>query len=402
MSTRTRGRSETGGPRRATLLAVAYAVLGVLPLFLVSAQAVTLERDLGFGTAALGAAVSIGFVASALAAPLLSRLVERIGPRAGLRLAASCSLAALLLMALVASRWAHVALALALSGVANAAAQVSTNIVLASGVPHSRQGVAFGAKQAAIPGASLIAGVALPVVGLLAGWRAAFAAGAVVAAVAAAAVPPVAGATVTHRRPAGRAATPLLVTIAASGMLAGAVGTTLPTFTVDSAAARGIAESAAGIVLAAGSAAAILSRVGAGWIADRRGSSGLTELASLMALGALACVLLAVAADNRLLFVVAIVTGLAAGWGWPGIIYFAAVRAHPTAPAGATGLVLSAVYAGNMLGPATFGYIAEHSSYAVAWAAAAVIMACAALAALAARRRDRRPLEPRLQDAPAA
>jgi hypothetical protein len=40
--------------RRVTSLAVAYAVLGVLPLFLVSAQSVQLQRDLGFDRAALG------------------------------------------------------------------------------------------------------------------------------------------------------------------------------------------------------------------------------------------------------------------------------------------------------------------------------------------------------------
>ena len=97
-------------------------------------------------------------------------------------MSASLSLLGLLVMAVVASAWWHVALAVALSGVANALAQVSTNVALASGVPTRRQGVAFGAKQAAIPTASLVAGLALPIVGLVAGWRVAFAAAAVVVA----------------------------------------------------------------------------------------------------------------------------------------------------------------------------------------------------------------------------
>jgi MFS family permease len=161
--------------RHATVVSVAYSVLAALPLFLVSAQAVQLQRELEFGKADLGLAVSICFATSAVAAAPISHVVARLGARAGLKLCAGTALVSLAWLTL-ASRWWHVAGALAVCGMANATAQVATNVVLADGVRKERHGVAFGAKQAAIPIASLSAGIALPVVGLLAGWRVAFAA----------------------------------------------------------------------------------------------------------------------------------------------------------------------------------------------------------------------------------
>jgi MFS family permease len=369
----------------------------------------------------LGLAVSLCFAASALAANPAGRLVERVGPTGGLRLSASLSLLGLLVMAVLASAWWHVALAVALSGVANALAQVSTNVALASGVPTRRQGVAFGAKQAAIPTASLVAGLALPIVGLVAGWRLAFAGAALVVAFAALRVPRLealgAAAEGEVRRPCAGFRNPpdspraaatdcsetaprggegrggvrsrLLVLLAIAGLLAGAVGNAIPTFTVDSSVARGIDESLAGLLLAAGSLASIAGRIGSGWVADRRGSLGIAELATLTAIGALACAALALSHDSDTLFAVAVIAGFGAGWGWAGVIYFAVVRTHPQAPAAATAFVLSVVFVGNVIGPAGVGFIAQHGSYELAWGVGAAVLALATAAALAARQASR-------------
>lgn len=78
----------------------------------------------------------------------------------------------------VAPSYSMLLLALALGGVANSLAQIGTNGTLAQVVPRHRRGLAFGVKQAAIPAATLLAGFALPVVGLTLGWRASFAAAA--------------------------------------------------------------------------------------------------------------------------------------------------------------------------------------------------------------------------------
>ena len=366
-------------------MSVAYSVLAVLPLFLVSAQAVQLQRDLDFGTAGLGLAVSVCFSVSALAATPLGHLVARVGARAGLKLSAALALAALALMTFVADRWWHVALALAFCGMANATAQVASNVVLAGDVPESRQGVAFGAKQAAVPIASLAAGLALPVVGLLAGWRVAFAGAAVLVIVALLFQPHVSGGQSSRVRRAGRP-TPLLLTLALVGLFAGAVANAIPSFAVDSAVASGFGESAAGLLLALGSLAAVMVRVGAGWVADRRGSIGFSELLWLTAAGSVALAGLALAGENHALYVLATIAVFATGWGWPGLLHYATVRSNRETSAAASGFVLSWIYVGNVVGPAIVGFVAEHRSYADAWAYGAVVLALAAAATWVARR----------------
>ncbi len=377
---------------RPIAVAVGYSILGVLPLFLVSAQAVQLQHELGFGRARLGLAVTLCFAASAAASPWLGRLVERIGAGAGLRVSASLSLCACLTMALLASRWWHVAAALVLCGLANATAQTATNLALAGGVAPERQGVAFGAKQAAVPLASLGAGLALPVVALVAGWRAAFAVAAVLAGTALLLRQPGARGAGRERGAAARPRTPVLALTVLVGLLGGAVGNSIPAFAVDSAVAHGLTEHAGAAVLAAGSLVAVLVRVSTGWLADRRASAGYAELAALTAGGALALAALALAGASDALFVAATVAAFATGWGWPGIIYYATVRSHRATPGAATGLVLSAVYAGNVIGPVTVGFVAEHASYADAWALCAGVLGVATLAALGAGLLDRRRL----------
>ena len=63
---------------RPTFAAIVYTTLAVIPLFLVSAAAVELQRDLDFGKAELGLAVSICFTASALVSPSLGYYIERV------------------------------------------------------------------------------------------------------------------------------------------------------------------------------------------------------------------------------------------------------------------------------------------------------------------------------------
>ncbi len=60
-------------------------------------------------------------------------------------------------------------------GSANSVAQPAINLFMAEQVPLERQGLAFGIKQSAIPGAILVSGLALPLIALPLGWRSAFA-----------------------------------------------------------------------------------------------------------------------------------------------------------------------------------------------------------------------------------
>ncbi len=67
------------------------------------------------------------------------------------------------------------------------------------------------------------------------------------------------------------------------------------------------------------------------------------------------------------------------GWAWPGLMNFAVTKRYPHAPAAASSITQTGVYAGGAVGPIAFGLIADHGGWNAAW-----IAACAAMAAAAA------------------
>jgi MFS family permease len=373
------------GVRRSAAVAVGFTVLCSLPLFLTSAFAVELQRDLGFGRAQLGWCVSAYFLASSAASAVVGRYLERRGPAGGMRASAATTAAVMLAIATVAGSWVHLALLLALAGVANAVAQVGSNLLLAEGVPPGRRGLAFGLKQAAVPLGSLLAGLALPAVALTVGWRVGFAGIAVIAA--AVALRPVRAPAGSARRRDGRGPRgAVLLLLAVAGAFGGGMGNSLVNFTVDAAVASGMAQAAAGLLLSLGAGTAIAVRVGVGHLADRRDAPGFRELASLMLAGAAGLAVLALAGGSTPLIVTGTLVGFAGAWGWQGLIYYVVVRRHPEAPAAATGLVQAGVYLGTIAGPPLVGQLATVASYQAAWTVGACVSAASGALVLVARR----------------
>ncbi|RLP93221.1 MFS transporter [Micromonospora sp. CV4] len=364
-------------PIRASAGAVLTTVACVLPVFLLGGLAVQMGADLGFSPAGLGLAVAVYFGVSALASVPSGRLVERYGPalvaRCGIVLAAGSMLA----VAVLARSYPVLVALLALSAAANALGQLASNAALAQHVPTRRQGLSFGVKQAAIPVSTLLAGVAVPTIALTAGWRWAFVAAAGAALTTLPAVPrqlPGRARRADAKR-AGRA-TAALVVIGVAATLAAAAANALGTFLVDSAAARGLSPGLAGLTLTLGSAVCVAARVGAGWLADRRTSGHVALIAAMLVVGAGGLGLLALTGTVPL--VVGVVLGFGLGWAWPGLVNFAVVRLHPQAPAAATSITQTGVYAGGCLGPLSLGPLAAHLGYPAMWTTAAVSMLLAA------------------------
>jgi hypothetical protein len=67
-----------------------------------------------------------------------------------------------------------------------------------------------------------------------------------------------------------------------------------------------------------------------------------------------------------------------AAWGWPGLFNYAIVRQSRAAPAAATGVTQSGLFAGLLVGPPTFGWLVETRSYQVAWGVFALLLLLAA------------------------
>lgn len=373
------------GIGRPSLVGVAVGAATVLPGFLVGALALQLRADLGASVEAVGAGVTVFFLAGAAAAGAGGRLADRIGALAAMRAAAAITAGCLLAIAAAADSLAVLYALLTLAGLANAVSQTAINLFMADQVSRERQGLAFGIKQSGIPAAILVSGLALPALALPLGWRATFAlcGGGVIAVAAvlgrgAASFPPGA-----ERRPAP-APSRELVLLAAGAALASAGPCALGAYLVASAVEAGIAEGAAGLLAALGSATSLLVRMALGARADRRRDYGFGTVVMLLALGAGGFALLAM--ESATAFVAGTLIAFALGWGWPGLFNLAVVVSNRAAPGAATGITQTGIYVGAASGPAAFGAIAAGSGYGTAWTLVAATSLLAALAIwLAAR-----------------
>jgi MFS family permease len=362
-------------PWRAAVGALTTTVAVSIPVFLVGGLAVQIGDELGFSPAGLGLAVSAYFGVSAIASVPAGALVERYGAvrisRAGIALAAASLLA---VAAFATALWSLIAI-LALGAGANAMGQLASNTSLSRHVPARRQGFSFGVKQAAIPVSTLLAGAAVPTVALTLGWRWAFVLAGLLAAAAVLAVPADPEPARADRAKDAKQATAALLVIGLAGTLAAGSANALGTFLVDSAVARGIAPGPAGLALTLGSAVCVAARLLGGWQADRHPGRQIAVISGMLSCGAAGLVLLAVPGTVPL--VIGVVMGFGLGWSWPGLVNFAVVRLHPQAPAAATSITQTGIYAGGCVGPLGLGALATATSYPTMWLVAAVAMVAA-------------------------
>lgn len=372
-------------PRGRTLslaVAVASTTLSVLPVFLLGALAILVRRDLAFSQTELGAAASAFYGTSAIVSIPGGRLAQRLGPEHSMAIGAAISAISLVGIALFATSWATLFALLLLGGTANALAQPGANSAVARDQPPERQGTSFGILQTAIPLSTLLAGFAVPTIGLQVGWRWAFAAAALGAA-------PVALYSIRRHGPArakgsgprstgqGVRKAPLYV-LAAAGGFAAAPANAMGAFYVESAVAHGISTGAAGLWLVVGSACGVSGRLLWGWMTDRWRGESRHLMALLMVLGSGGFVLLGGSASRPLLFAGTVVA-FGAGWAWKGLYNLTVVQQNPAWASAAVGITQAGVFAGSVFGPLGFGLIVERTSYGVAWTVSASALLIAAV-----------------------
>lgn len=379
--------------RRAVLAGVVGTTASVLPAFMTGAVAVQVSADLGIDDQQLGLVIGAYFTSAALGSALLGRAAQRMGPtramRAGLGLTALTGLA----LSLVPSALLLGAVLL-VSGVSNALTQPAANLLLADRVSAGRLGLAMALKQAGMPFASLLGGLAVPALALTLGWRATYVAAAVLAVAATGVVPRTRAA--RDRAPARPASgagptssgtdLPLAVLLvyAAVGALGAAAAGAIVTFLVSAAEDAGLSPAAAGLLLTGGSVVGIASRLGHGRWADLPGRRPIRRVALLLGTGGLAVGAFAVHAPGAYLLGVA--PAFALGWAWPGLFNLSVVRNNPTTAAAATGITQTGVYIGAGSGPVLGGLVAQQAGYPALWAAAAAtLVAAGALSAWLSR-----------------
>ena len=356
---------------------VVAMVVAVVPVFLASALTLPIRAEFGFGSAQLGTAVSLYFAASAVAMVFLGRVVQRVGARMGIRFGGIMVALSCLTIATLATGWGGLAFGLMLAGVGNGLLQPGANLALGRGTPAHLQGRFFGAKQAAVPLAAMLAGGSVPVVATLVGWRSAFIGASALAAGLAILVPPFDRPHAVRRsakkaKPASatpasqRLYLPPLLLLAGASFFGSGVGNSVAAFLVETLVASGWAETGAGTLLFVASLSAVIVRLGVGVQVDRRDHIGLPGIAVLMGIGTVGLVMIAFQ-PVPLLMIVAALLAFGAGWGWPGLFHLAMVRDNSHAPATASGIGLAGMSLGGVVGPFTLGYLIENVSYRAAW-----------------------------------
>ncbi|MQA80550.1 MAG: MFS transporter [Streptosporangiales bacterium] len=366
---------------RPLLFATVTTTASISPLFLVGAQAVQIGADLRLSPATLGNAVALFFGLTALSSATLGRLVERAGVRVSLVATMVVSCASLAGVA-AAQSVVHLALALAVGGLANGAVHPSTNKLLSAESARVPLGLSMGVKQSAPALAGLLAGLAVPAVALTVGWRWSFLAAAVptfLLVFAAARVAPQEPREARPVRGGGIAGPRLLVVVAVGAGCGGAAGNSLGTFLVDYGAnGAGVAEGAAGLTLAVASGMGLLGRIGAGMLMDRpRGPGPVPLTVGLLIAGTVGHLL--VGTGNTVAYVAGAIVAYGLGWAWSGLLHYAVVVGHPAGAARATGVLMTGFASGGFLGPLVLGHVAHAVGYQVLWVTTAVLSAVSAV-----------------------
>ncbi len=378
----------TQGTARAIWVTIAATSLGVLAPFLVGALSVLMQRDFAIGPQDIGLAVGAFFTVAGVVARVQGRMVERIGTAPSLGVATAVATAALLMIA-TAGSWTTVVLGLVLGGTASAMIHPATAQLLADSVGDRRLGLAFGFKQSGAPVSTMLAGLAVPAVGLSIGWRPTFLiASGVVLAVGSTLVSLVKGAVPSPYRSEGHGATRPhrgLWLLALGAGLGNAGGNALAALLVDGGVRfSGVTEATAGYTLGAVSAGAILVRIGLGVAVDRGRADSDRLLVWMPGLGVIGATVLAFPSPAS--FVVGAAVAYPIGWGWSGLLHHRVVAPQRHAAARMTGVLMTGFSLGAAGGPLMLGFVAHQTSYRLAWISTGLLFALSAAAIRSGRK----------------
>jgi MFS family permease len=402
----------------------------VLPVFLLGALSVQIRTTLGVDESRIGFAAATFFTGAAIGSFGLRWTPERFGALRMLALTTAGSSLAMLLIAATADKWLTLTVLEAVAGFSDGILQPSANLNLSQRVHTAKQATAYGIKQASVPAATLLGGLAVPAIALTVGWQWAFAGAGLFGLVlsgelllahrrlaqgrltsegpahrglarwglgrwglgprrarradeaAGLGVPLEQAMNPAPRQPIQRGSTAsagakkaggvqwdLVIPLALGAGLAAGAANALGAFLVAGAVERHISPGSAGVLFALASASSLAARLLAGVLADRHQFRVFLVVSAMLLVGSLGYLGL-VFAQGWWIMPAALVS-FSAAWGWNGLFNYGVARAHPGSEASATGFTQGGVFVGSIIGPLTFGLVAVHVSYAAGWAGCA-------------------------------
>ena len=358
--------------RRALVAALIVNLVAIGPLFLTGAMSVQIARDFGAHATTVGAMAAAFACATTLSTAFAGRNVRRWGIQRSMRASSLIAIVSLTGAALSNSiLW--LGAALVIGGMGNALAQPAGNALVASQVSKERFGLGFAIKQSAIPLATTLSGLAVPIFAVTVGWRYAYASAAVVAVLTLFVAPK------DQQRNEGRTEAPVprkqvlplwLYALGIGSVVAAA--TSIGTLGTAGGVEVGLSEATSGYLVAAGGFAGLTIRLTAGVCADKYRFDAMKGIVILAVLGGLGWI--AMGTQAATMFIVGLIVANAFGWGWPGLQHLSVARRFPTSTAAASGISQTGVSAGLLFGPLALALLARTYGWSVTWYVAA---ACA-------------------------
>jgi len=366
---------------RVLVSVTAAATVSMLPVFLLGSAAPAIRGDLRFDAGRLGLVVSAFWITMALGGLVGGRLAQELGATVMIYTGVGTSVIALLGLALSPS-WAVLLIFASLGGFGSSIVTPAGDMALFGVVPPGRRGIAYGVKQASLPGASLLAGGFVPLLVLTVGWRWAFIVGTILAVPALFAMPRHELHSTRRDRTQGDIADSRpgmlgnVVPVAIAVGLAMAGVSSMGAFYVESAVVGGASIRVAGTLLALGGVFGIAGRFLFSW---RLGQSAqpYAAVAGLVGLGGAGAISFAIHGYGVVL-IAGTVVAFGAGWGWNGLLTQTVVSSQPQAPARASAYIMVGAAVGGVVGPALFGAVVSHAGYSSAWSLCAAQFGLAA------------------------
>lgn len=331
------------------------AGLGVIATFLLD--------DLGISRAEVGALISATIVVAAVASPAAGTLTDLLGGKRSVAVVYLASVVGFVGLAVSPAYWVMF-IPVALAAVGQAAANPSTNKLIALHAPSGRRGVLTGVKQSGVQAGIFLGGALVPAGALTLGWRWTLVVVAVV---------PVAGFVLSQvllpkdrpaaeHRPAatGGPLPPAITFLAVYGGLMGfgaAYTFLIPLFAEE---ALGLSETAGGFAAGVVGLTSLFARIGWARFAERgeRYFWVLTVIA-VSSLGAGGVLLAAESVGPALLWAGVVLTGLTAS-SWNSVGMLAVIHHAGEARAGrGSGIVMLGFFIGLGAAPPVMGWTVD-------------------------------------------
>ncbi|MFJ6786926.1 MFS transporter [Streptomyces angustmyceticus] len=363
----------------------ATTVLTSTPVFLPGAAHALIGRELGWGEGRMGQVLALYWLGSLGGAWRSRRRESPAAVETTLAITLLVTAGALAAMA----AWPMVGLwwGTLTGGAAYGYSQPHTNQLLMRRCSPDTRGFAFGLKQAAVPAATLVCSVAVPLLVVPFGWRLTFSLAAGLCVVhglvwwrSRSTVPAVTthATTAPALRPDRR-----LLALSAAGLFGALVGNSLGGFLLVTLTDGGMTYTAGALTAAAASALTVVVRIAAGRVSDTGRAAVYPMLAMMFAAGLVGTCLLATGGTGQQ--IAGALLAYAGGWGWAGVLHYAAAVAFPGQENRATAWTQMGVSLGATAGPLLFGCCYQATG-AAAWWPVSAAGGCALVAVLVARR----------------